>query len=128
MLQKHLALLHTPLVRRASSSQRKILLPGLLRLVEVAFSTSPVSLSMQTAPREPITLAIDSDWIHWRMQAIEETGGRWLQIMKRRAELPSCRARRIRLRDIMYPRRLYMTAPIPIPEIPIDMWTQRIFR
>jgi hypothetical protein len=38
---------------------------------------------MLTALREPITQATVSDWIHWRMQAIGETGGRWLQIMKR---------------------------------------------
>jgi len=48
---------------------------------------------MPTALREPITLTTDSDWIHWRMQAIAETGGRWLQVMKRRAGHPSYRAR-----------------------------------
>jgi hypothetical protein len=57
--------------------------------------------------------------------------GNWWALvtdMEKRVDVPSYRGSRIRLRDIMCLPLPSMTPTIPIPEIRIDMWTQRRFR
>src|SRR5580692_3552934 len=121
-------MLLAPPVRRANSSGRRTLLPGLTRLSLECFSTSQGLLSMRMALPEPIIPPTDSDSIHYPMQVIEEIGVRWSQTTTRQAELRSFKERQTQLQDILYPPQLCMTVQMPTPETLADMSTRRKFR
>jgi hypothetical protein len=59
MLQKHLALLHTLTTRNIVAWSAPSVGGGFFYKSGLAIDGA--------APREPITLTVDSDWIHWRM-------------------------------------------------------------
>jgi|SRR5262244_965088 len=83
---------------------------------------------MRMAHPEPIIPPTDSGWIHYRMQVIEEIGGRSSHTTKGQAEIRWSKVAQTQLQDILFPPQLCMIAPIPIPEILADMSMQRKFR